>query len=172
VEDPATRTQLFASIDFGVNTLTLLLQSLVAGRLMSGLGVGPLLALVPALTAAGFAALAAVPTVAMVAVFQGVRRAANYALARPAREVLFTVLDREDKYKAKSFIDTVVYRGGDAASGWAFAGLAAVGLSLPLIAIAVVPVSAAWLVVGVWLGRRQEGLEVESVVHEGAEAST
>jgi AAA family ATP:ADP antiporter len=174
VADSGERTALFAAIDLLVNTLTLLLQAFVAGRWMAGWGVGPALAVVPALTAGGFAALAAVPTVAAVAIFQGVRRAANYALARPAREVLFTVLAREDKYKAKSFIDTVVYRGGDAASGWAFAGLAAVGLSLPLIAVAAVPVSAAWLVVGVWLGRRQAGLAVESVVvvQEGAEAST
>ncbi len=167
VEDSATRTALFASIDLAVNTLTLVLQGLVTGRLMAGLGVGPLLAVVPALTAAGFAALAAVPTVAMVAVFQGVRRAANYALARPAREVLFTVLGREDKYKAKSFIDTVVYRGGDALSGWAFVGLEAVGMSLPLIAGAAVPVSALWLAVGLWLGRREERLAGSAAAEAG-----
>ena len=90
--------------------------------------------------------------------FQVLRRAGNFAVARPTREVLFTVLAREDKYKAKSFIDTVVYRGGDQIGAWSFALLSSMGLGLTGIAFAAVPVSAAWLLNGWWLGRKQENM--------------
>jgi len=95
---------------------------------------------------------------AVLVAFQVVRRAGNYAITRPAREVLFTVLDRESKYKAKNVIDTVVYRGGDALSGWVFDGLRGLGLSLSAIAWIAVPLAALWLVTGWPLGRRQEQL--------------
>ena len=86
-------------------------------------------------------------------------RAGNFAIARPTREVLFTVLGREDKYKAKSFIDTAVYRLGDQVGAWSYAWLGALGLALPGIALYVaVPVSAAWLINAFWLGKRQERL--------------
>jgi AAA family ATP:ADP antiporter len=84
------------------------------------------------------------------------RRASNFAVARPTREVLFTVIPREDKYKAKSFIDTVIYRSGDQVGAWSYALLSGLGLSLTGIALAAVPVSAAWLLNGFWLGREQE----------------
>jgi AAA family ATP:ADP antiporter len=84
------------------------------------------------------------------------RRASNFAVARPTREVLFTVVPREDKYKAKSFIDTVIYRSGDQAGAWSYGLLSGLGLSLTGIALAAVPVSAAWLLNGFWLGREQE----------------
>jgi len=93
-----------------------------------------------------------------VAVFQVLRRAADYAIARPTREVLFTVVPREDRYKAKSFIDTVVYRAGDQVGAWSVALLRWLGLGTAGIALVVIPIAALWLANAVWLGRRQEQL--------------
>jgi AAA family ATP:ADP antiporter len=89
------------------------------------------------------------------AIFTVLRRATNFSLTNPAMETLFTVVPREDKYKAKSFIETFIYRGGDQLAAWLYAGLAALGLGLGGIAFTAVPVSAVWLVLAVWLGRRQ-----------------
>jgi ATP:ADP antiporter, AAA family len=158
ISSSSERTAVFALMDLAVNVLTLLAQLFVTGRIVQRLGVAAALAGVPALVAAGFVILAVLPTLAVLIAFQVLRRAAEYAVARPAREILFTVVSRESKYKAKNFIDTVIYRGGDAASGWLFAGLAALGLGLSGIAIAAVPIAAAWLVTGLLLGRKQEVL--------------
>jgi ATP:ADP antiporter, AAA family len=155
--DSAQRTALFAHVDLAVNVLTLLGQVLVVGKFVEKLGVGAALALLPALALAGFAAMALAPLLVVVLVFQIARRAADYAIARPAREMLFTVLGRDEKYKSKNFVDTVVFRGGDAASGWVYAGLKALGLALPGMALAAIPGVIAWLVVGVFLGRRYAG---------------
>jgi AAA family ATP:ADP antiporter len=86
------------------------------------------------------------------------RRSANFALTNPAMEILFTVVPREDKYKAKNFIETFVYRGGDQLAGWVYAGLGALGLGLAGISFAAVPISALWLALALWLGRRQSEL--------------
>ena len=107
------------------------------------------------LSLVGFAALTAAPIAAVLLPFQVTRRAAQYAITGPAREVLFTVTTREEKYKAKNLIDTVVYRGGDALSGWAFSGLAALGLGLSGIALVGVPLAAAWVALAVYLGREE-----------------
>jgi ATP:ADP antiporter, AAA family len=152
--DPAERTALFAHVDLAVNVLTLAGQLLVVAKLVERLGVGAALALLPAFALVGFAAIVIAPTIVVLLVFQVVRRAADYAIARPAREMLFTVLDRDAKYKSKNFIDTVVFRGGDAAGGWVYAALKALGLALPGMALAAIPGVLLWLVVGVLLGRR------------------
>ena len=159
-EDGAERTRVFALIDLAVGLLTLATQCMFTGRLMVRFGVGAMVAFVPALTLVGFLALAVAPGVAMIVAFQALRRAANFALSRPAREVLYTVVTPEQKYKAKNFIDTVVYRGGDAASGWAFAGLAGLGLELAAIALIAVPLAVLWTAVALALGARQERLAV------------
>jgi len=122
------------------------------------LGVTLTLALLPALSVAGFALLGAVPVLAVFVVFQVLRRAGEYAVARPAREVLYTVLSREDKYKAKHFIDTFVYRGGDQVGAWSMRGMAALGLGLAGTAFVAAPLAAAWLGIALWLGRRQATL--------------
>jgi len=153
--DPAERTRLFALIDLAVGVLTLLTQIFATGRVIRGLGVAFALGATPVLTVAGFLALAAAPTLALVVAFQALRRAANFAISQPAREVLFTVIGREAKYKSKNFIDTAVYRGGDTASGWAFAGLRGLGLDLATIALVAVPFALIWLATGVYLGRRE-----------------
>ncbi len=154
-EDPAARTAMFAQIDLVVNVSTLVLQLLVTGRLLRKLGITVALSLTPMLTGFGFLYLALDPVVRAVAIFQGARRAAQYAILRPSREMLFTVVSREERYKSKNFIDTVVFRAGDMLSGWLYALLGALGLGVVGVAWVSVPISAAWLALGVYLGREQ-----------------
>ncbi len=152
--DSAQRTALFAQMDLAVNVFTLLGQLLVVAKFVEKLGVGAALALLPALGLAGFVAIGLAPVLAVLIAFQILRRAADYAIARPAREMLFTVLKREAKYKSKNFIDTVVFRSGDAASGWVYAALKSLGLGLAGLAAAAIPGVILWLLLGLWLGRQ------------------
>ncbi|WP_375464614.1 NTP/NDP exchange transporter [uncultured Methylobacterium sp.] len=160
--DRAAQTAFFASVDLAVNVLTLGVQVFLTGRIVGRIGVGLTLAILPALSILGFAALAASPTIAAIVGFQVLRRAGNFAISRPIREVLFTVVPREDRYKAKSFIDTVVYRLGDQVGAWSFAGIAALGLGSASVALVAVPLSAAWLANSLWLGRAQERRQAEA----------
>jgi AAA family ATP:ADP antiporter len=155
-DDPAVRTRIFATIDLAVGILTLLVQFFATGRVIQRFGAGPAAAFLPLVFALGFLALWATPMLWVVIAFQAAQRAANFALSNPAREVLFTVLDRDQKYKAKNVIDLVVFRGADAASGWLFAALRGAGLELSAISLATVPVTAAWLVLALALGRVHE----------------
>jgi AAA family ATP:ADP antiporter len=155
-DDPAVRTRIFASIDLAVGIATLLVQSFVTGRLITRFGTGPAAAFLPLVFALGFAALAFNPVLAVVIAFQAAQRAANFAISNPAREVLFTVTAREEKYKAKYLIDGVVFRGADALWGWAFTALRGAGMELTMISLATVPVAAGWLVLALALGRTQE----------------
>jgi AAA family ATP:ADP antiporter len=155
--DKGAQTAFFASIDLGVNSLALVFQLFFTGRIIVLLGVALALALLPALTMIGFAALALTPSLGVIAAFQIIRRAADYAIARPTREIIYTVVSREDRYKTKGFIDTFVYRLGDQAGAWAVAPLTGAGSrAAPLVAIAV---AALWLLNALWLGRRQQSLE-------------
>jgi AAA family ATP:ADP antiporter len=156
--DPSERTAVFAAMDFAVNGITIVLQVFLTGRLVKALGLAPVLALIPVLLGLGFLAIGLWPVVAVLVAVQVCRRAGNYAIMRPAREMLYTVLDRESKYKAKSFIDTAVYRGGDAVSAWAYAGLSVLGMGLSAIAFIAVPLAAVWASVSYGLGRRREAL--------------
>ncbi len=156
--DRAARTRFFASIDLAVNSLTLIVQLFVTGRLLRKAGVALTASVLPLLSSIGFAVLALAPTVAVLVAFQVARRVCNFGLARPTRELFFTVLSREDKYKAKNAIDTVVYRAGDQIGSWSYAGLASLGLGITGIAIVAVPLSVAWLANSYWLGRRQESM--------------
>jgi len=152
------RTAFFARIDLWVNILTLIAQLFLTARVLRVIGVALTLAILPALSIVGFGTLAMAPTIAVVVVYQVLRRAGNFAFARPTREVLFTVVPREDKYKAKSFIDTVIYRTGDQVGAWSFAALSFLGLAMTGVAIVAVPISIAWLLNALWLGRKQEQL--------------
>lgn len=154
----AAQTQFFASVDLGVNILTLAVQLFLTGRILKAFGVGATLSLLPLFSVLGFGAVALLPTLASVVGFQLIRRSGNFAIARPAREVLFTVLPREDRYKAKSFIDTAVYRLGDQIGAWSFALLSWLTLGLTAISIVAAIVSALWLLNSWWLGRRQDAL--------------
>ena len=157
--DPASRAALFAKVDLAVNLVALATQSLATGRIVAALGLGGALASVPALTALGFGVAAAFPGFWTLGVFQTVRRGLHFAVDRPSREVLFTVVAPEDKYKAKSFVDTFVYRGGDTLAGWLHAGLAGLGLALPALSLAAIPFAAASFVLALWLARRERALE-------------
>ncbi len=157
--DPAARAALFAKVDLAVSLGALATQSLATGRVVSAVGLGGALALVPVLSVAGFALAAAAPTFWMLGAFQAVRRAVHFAIERPAREVLFTVVTPQEKYKAKSLLDTFVYRGADAASGWLHAGLAGFGLALPALSLAAIPFMIASGAVALWLARRERALE-------------
>ena len=156
--DKTSRTAFFAKLDLSVNTLTLFLQIFLTGRLMKFLGVTVTLLFMPVLSLFGFAAMGFAPVLSVLAAFQIARRASTFAFMRPAREVLFTVLRREDKYKAKSFIDTFGYRCGDQFGAWSYSGMQAVGLSFSTISYIAVPVVAGWCALGVWLGRKQRAL--------------
>ena len=150
------RTALFAQIDLAVNALTLVCQLFVVNRLIRYFGVGFALVLLPAVSIAGFLLIGLLPTLAVLVAFQVLRRAGEYAIARPSREILFTVLTREEKYKSKNFIDTAVFRGGDAVSGWLFSGLQVLGLGFAGIAFAAVPIAMVWAGTGWMLARSQE----------------
>ncbi len=154
----AAQTQFFASVDLGVNILTLAVQLFLTGRILKRFGVGTTLSLLPVFSVIGFGAVALIPTLAPVVGFNLIRRAGNFAIARPTREVLFTVLPREDRYKAKSFIDTAVYRFGDQLGAWSFALLTTFGLGLTQVSVVAAVVSGGWLANSWWLGRRQEVL--------------
>ncbi len=153
--DSAARTAWFARIDLWVNLLSAFTQLFLAGRVVRLLGVGGTLVALPVLTLAGFAALAVSPTAGILALVMVTRRAGNFALFRPAREVLFTVLPREEKYAAKSFVDTFVYRFGDVVGAFADKGLRALGAVGATLAGLFLPVAILWALLSAWLGRRQ-----------------
>ncbi len=150
------RTAIFAQIDLAVSLLTIAVQFLATGKLIKRFGAGPAAAFLPFVFALGFVALWATPMLWVVIAFQAMQRAANFAISNPAREVLFTVVDREEKYKAKNVIDNVVFRGSDALFSWLFTALRGAGLELGAIALATVPVTAIWLTLALALGRMQE----------------
>lgn len=155
--DRDSRTAFLARIDLTVQTLTVLLQMFVTGRAIKWLGVGAVLAILPLMSVIGFTTLGfigASGALTAFVVFNVLRRAGNYGFSSPAREVLFTVVSPEDKYKAKNFIDTFAYRSGDQIGAWSYAGLSAAGLAVSSIALIAAPMSAVWLVVAIWLGRR------------------
>ena len=156
VHDRDTQTRLFAGIDLAVNLLSLATQVFATGQVLRRLGTGIAASALPAVYVAGFAALALAPTLAAVLTLQVAQRWMNFAIANPARQVFFTVLGREEKYKAKNLIDVVVYRGSDALYGWVFDSLQGLGLKLGGIALVAVPVAAGWLVLSAVLGRAQE----------------
>ena len=158
LQDRAARTSFLANIDIAVNTITVLIQVFLTGRLMKWFGVGITLVLMPLLSAFGFAAIGFAPVLTVLATFQIMRRAAGFALLRPAREVLFTVLRREDKYKAKSLIDTFGYRVGDQIGAWSYPLMRWFGLGLVGISWLAVPLGAIWCVLSIWLGRKQRQL--------------
>jgi AAA family ATP:ADP antiporter len=154
----SARTAILAKLELAAQLLTVTTQIFLTGRLIRWIGLAMALALLPLVSVVGFGVLGALPVFATLAVFTVARRGANFAITNPAMEVLFTVVPREDKYKAKNIIETFVYRGADQLAAWLYAGLAAVGLSLAGISFVAVPLSGIWLVLGLWLGRKQSVL--------------
>jgi ATP:ADP antiporter, AAA family len=152
----ADRVQLFARIDLVVNALTIVGQLFVTGRLLQRVGIGVAAAALPVSGLLSLLALAVAPVAAVIVGVMIVERAVTFAIANPALRVLFTVVPAEDKYKAQNFIDTVVFRGGDAASGWLFGSLAkSLGVGMSTVALLTVPIAAVWTALSLTLGRRQ-----------------
>jgi ATP:ADP antiporter, AAA family len=156
VQGAGAQTRIFAEIDLAVNLLTLATQIFATGQLLKRFGTGLTAAALPAIYVVGFLAVFMVPTLAVVLVVQVIQRWMHFAVATPARQVFYTVLERQEKYKAKNLIDVVIYRGSDALYGWVFDTLQILGLKLGSIALVAAPVSAVWLVLSMALGRAQE----------------
>ena len=148
------RTAVWAKMDLAVNILSITTGLFATGRIVGKFGMPVTIALVPVLICVGLLILAISPFLAAVVTLQIVRRAGNYAVTRPAREMLFTRVDRETRFKAKPVIDIVAYRGGDMLMAWLFTGLTQ-GLGLGLAAVAMVGagIAALWSMVGIYLGR-------------------
>jgi AAA family ATP:ADP antiporter len=166
--DSASRTQIFGAIDLATNILIPLIQLLVTGFLLRRIGVGATLAIVAAVAVLGFLSLAAMPLLAVVIAVQIAYRAGSFALSNPAREALWPVVDREQKYKAKNVVDNVVFRGGDVANAWIYNTLSAVaGLGVAAIAVIGAAVSAGWIALSLGLGRAQ-ARKAQAISAEGA----
>jgi AAA family ATP:ADP antiporter len=153
--DREQRTQILGGIELTINTLTVVTAIFVTGRLTTRFGMAATLALIPALMVGGWLVVAAIPLLAVLIGLQIARRAGNYAITRPGREMLFTLVDSETRYKAKPVIDIVVYRGGDMATAWLHTGLKeTLSFGLPGIALLGAIIAAAWAMKGAYLGRR------------------
>ncbi len=157
------RTEVLARIELAAQTLTVLTQAFLTGRIVRWIGLPATLAIMPAVSVIGFALVGAsavglLPLLGTFVMFSVLRRATNFALTNPGSEVLFTVVSREDKFKSKSFIETFVYRAGDQIAAWTYGGLTALGLGLAGIAWATAPASLVLLALLVWLGRRHDQL--------------
>lgn len=165
-----SRTTVFAQIDLITQIATLVMQVVVAGHLMKRVGVPVTLALLPLTALLGFVGLALVGSLAALIVFEASFRAVQRAIMRPARETLFTVVRREDKYKAKAFIDTFVYRGGDVAGAQVEGVLGRLGMGLAAVASVAVPLALVWAVLALWLGRTQRRIAARADIPGNEEA--
>lgn len=160
------RAALLAGIERWVQGVTLVLQLFGASRILTRLGLGLTLALLPVLTGLGFLALAAAPGLAVLIGFQVARRAANYALVKPAREALYAPLGADEKYRAKTFVDTFVYRGGDATGAAFFGRLQAAGAGPAAAALVGTGLTVVWTAVALFLGRRQQRLAAAASIRK------
>ena len=147
------RTRTFAFIDAITNIMAMLVQLLIVKRAVWRFGVGVTLSLMPIASFIGFILVAINPTFIIVAAFQAIRRAIGFGLSKPTNDMLYSVVTPEERYKSKNFIDTVVYRGGDALAGWLYTGLKSVGLGTGGIAMLAIPIALGWAILGLWLGR-------------------
>jgi AAA family ATP:ADP antiporter len=157
--DRTRQTQVFGLIETVVQTLTILIQIFLTGRIAERFGIGVLLISVPLAMAAGFLWLALAPVFAVLALVMIARRVGEYALVRPGREMLFAVATPDEKYKAKNFIDTVVYRGGDAVGGWVKRGLDILAESPAIAMVIGAAIALGWAATGAYLGRRERQKE-------------
>jgi AAA family ATP:ADP antiporter len=149
------RTTAFANIDLITQIATLVLQALVTGHVMKRLGVSVALALLPVTAALGFIGLAIAGSLAVLVAFDATFRAVQRGIMRPARETLFTIVPRTDRYKAKAFIDTFVYRTGDVIGAQTEGFLGKLGMGLAALASFAVPLAVVWMALGLWLGHAQ-----------------
>jgi AAA family ATP:ADP antiporter len=159
--DSSTRTAVFAGMDLSVNALTIIFQVFLTARIVKVAGIAWTLSIIPLVLVPGFLCLGFAPILMVIVILQVVRRAGNYAIMRPAREMLYVVVSKDEKYKTKNFIDTAVYRGGDVVSAWVYTGFRGLGLSLAAIALIAVPVAGIWGWVAFTLGKKQEELALQ-----------
>lgn len=156
IPSSAERTQLFAELDLAVNSITLFTQVFVTSALLRKLGVIFCLSLLPVLAIFTLGVTGIMPTIAVISVATVIRRACEFAVGKPAREILFTVVSRQERYKAKNVIDTVVCRGADVVSTWSHAGLRGMGMGASQMAFALIPFCFVMIGAGIFLGREQE----------------
>ena len=156
------RTSLLGNIDMWTQVAVLLLQLTLTGQIIRRFGLGVALAALPVATALGFVGLAIYGSFALLILLEAMNKAVQRGLTRPAREALFTVISREDKYKAKAFIDTFVYRAGDVVGAQVEGVLGRVGFALGGLVTVVVPLALFWAMLGIWLGRAQQRRAIES----------
>lgn len=154
MKDSSARTALFATIELWVNVVALVAQAVVTGWVLTALGLGVALCILPVLTAGGFVGMGLAPGLAMLVVVQIVRRGVQYGLERPSREVLFTAVSSEEKYKAKAFIDTIVFRGGDFAAIWAYDAVRSFAPPAFVVTTAMLAVCAGWVAAATFAARR------------------
>jgi AAA family ATP:ADP antiporter len=169
-ESREARTRAYATIDLAVNGTTVSLQLFGTGRLIERFGVTAGLVLNPLIMVFAFLAVAFSPVLLVLGTIQVVRRFAEYAIAKPSREMLFTVVDQESKYKAKNVIDTVVYRFGDVTSAWLSAAVLPYGVAG--LAVAGVIMSACWFPIAYALGRRYENVRSGELVGRAVAMAT
>lgn len=163
--DREARTQIWGSIDLAVNSLALVTAFFATGRLATRVGMATTLALVPALLVGGWIIVALSPVLAVLIGLQVARRAGNYAITRPGREMLFTIVDADTRFKAKPVIDIVVYRGGDVVTAWLYTALTAtLGWGLAGVAVFAAVVAAVWAAAGAWLGWSYDKAEEQEKV--------
>ena len=165
----------FAAFDMAAQIATLLTQIFITTHLIRRFGVGWTLSILPLVTLAGFAVLAIWPVYGVMMIFAALHRATRYAVARPARETLFSVVSPAEKYKAKPLIDVFLYRGGDIAGVGLDSSLRLLGFGLVGVAAAAVPLAAGWTTLCLWLGRAQqrreqsgEGVDAPDQAHEAS----
>ncbi|WP_066630787.1 NTP/NDP exchange transporter [Labilibacter marinus] len=161
--DRATRTQILGSIDWIVNVLTFGIAFFATSRIVKKLGMGYTLAIMPIVICAGILVLAFAPIIVVLLALQVARRAGNYAITKPAREMLFTEVDKETRFKAKPVIDVVVYRGGDTITAWFFTGLTeGLGLGFTAVGIIGAGIAAIWAGVGIYMGKMYNRVKSDS----------
>jgi AAA family ATP:ADP antiporter len=156
ISDSGQRTRFFALLDLTNNTVTVITQALITSRVLTRFGLRVALTAAPALIGSGLLALAVAPRLALVAVLQVIHRVGEHGFTRPGREVIYTVVDPEERYKAKNFIDTFVYRGNDALVAWLIGGMHAAGAGVGSIALVGILVAAGWAANGYSLGRKHD----------------
>jgi AAA family ATP:ADP antiporter len=149
-----------------VNSLAIVTAVFATGRISTRFGLATTLALIPVLMVGGWLIVAATPLLAVLIGLQVARRAGNYAITRPGREMLFTIVDSETRFKAKPVIDIVVYRGGDMVTAWTYTALTAtLGLGLTGVALFAALIAAGWAIIGAWLGRSYQAIARDTESH-------
>ena len=153
IPDTDAQTKFFSNINNWTNAIALLGQLFIVKHVVNRFGIGVSLALMPIVSIAGFAMLAVNPTLAAVAILTIARRGLGFGFGKPTTDMLYSVVTPEEKYKTKNFIDTAIYRSGDVVGTWSIRGLTSLGMGISAISWVMVPFTALWAIIALWLGR-------------------